>query len=354
MRRPTAAMAIAAAAGQNVGVCQGNFSDSAAVINLSQERLLMDPLTPDEGWWGTWLSMLFNVQAANTTAFIVTPNNIARVIVMDVCKKPIRIRNGFYEYLEFGIGLQPRGCSPTICGPNTMQAFERDTVVTLTDFAGSPQLLRVFITDPADLGKRIVFQGTDNNGATILGTDTQTHAAILGETVFFAQPFATTLNQFSGPLTGILKDPTNGFVQIFMIDPVSGTQTLLSSMAPGETTAQYRKYQIVGLPCNCCPPSASSPTPTTIQVSTQARIDFVPVTSPSDYLTLPNIPAIIEECQAIRFGKMDSPAGAANEQKHHLKAIQLLNGQLDLYESKVNTAIGFSLFGSDTLRPMPR
>lgn len=348
MRRPTLQMAIAAGIGKPVGLCAEDISGNAAVTNLAQEQLIIDPLAPEEGWWGGWVKMVFNVQTVSGAAYIVTPADIARAIDMDVCQHPIRIRNGFYEYLEFGPGLHPRGCRPQKCGPNTMQAFERDSVVTLNDFAGSPQLLRVFISDNADLGKRIVFQGPDQNGVTILGTDTQTQAAILGETVTLTLPFATSLNQFSS-LTGILKEPTNGPVQVFMVDPNTGVSALLSSMEPNETTALYRRYLVDGLACKCCNTPSGI-----IQVSAQCKLDFVPVVSPSDYLVIPNIPALIEQVQSIRYSKMDSAQAPNLEAKHHARALALLNGQLDHFLGKVNTAVRAPIFGSDRLRPQPR
>lgn len=306
----------------------------------------MDPLAPEEGWWGGWVKMVFNLVPVNLSAYIVTPHDIARIILMDVCKNPIRIRNGFYEYLEFGIGLQPRGCNPQVCAPTTMQAFERDSVVTLYDFATSPQILRVFPSDNADLGKRIVFSGPDQNGATVLDIDPVSRAATLGETVYLRSPFADTLNRFSS-LTGIQKDATLGPVQVFMVDPTTGATSLLTSMEPNETTAQYRRYLVNGLPCACCSTS-------NIQVTAQCKLDFVPVASDSDYLIIPNIPALMEEVQAIRYSRMDAQTAPALEQKHHAKALSLLNGQLDHFLGKVNTAVTVPLFGSDRLTPQPR
>jgi hypothetical protein len=336
-------MAISQGIGLPVGICANDISANAAIVNLATEQLMLDPMTPDEGWWGGWIRMLFNVVAVQHAAYIVTPANIARVILLSVCQKPIPIRNGFYEDLQFSIGPQPRPCQSNSCVPHTMQAFERDSTVTLTDFASSPQLLRVFTTDPADLGRRIVFQGPDKNGATVLDVDPQTQAAIAGETVFITLPFATTKNQFSG-LTGILKDPTLGFVQVFMVDPATGTQTLLTTMGPNETTAQYRRYLLNGLPANCC---------STMQVTADCRFDYVPVVSPSDYLSIPNIPALYEQVQAIRYSRLDTPAAAANETKHHAKALALLNGQLDLYQGKTQVSVRMPIFGSDRLRRQP-
>lgn len=343
-------MAIAAGIGSPVGLCAGDISEIAAIVNLATEQLMMDEMAPDEGWWGGWLRMVFNVVAAsNHTAYIVTPANVARVVLMAVCQTPVRIRNGFYEDLEFSIGPQPRGCVPqSSCRPNTMQAFERDSVVTQTDFSTSPQFLRVFTTNPNDLGRRIVFQGTDQNGADILDVDTATEAAIEGETLFINAPFVQTVNQFS-KLTGILKDPTLGFIQVFMVDPITGNTSLLTTMGPNETTAQYRRYLLNGLPNNGCCSTPNQP----MQVTADCRLDFVPVVSASDYLSLPNIPALYEQVQAIRYSRMDTPSAAANEAKHHKKALSLLNGQLDLYQGKTNVSIRVPIFGSDRLRLNP-
>lgn len=348
MRRPTLAQAIAQGIGIPVGICAQDISGNAAVTNLATDRLMMDELAPDEGWWGGWIRMIFNVVAFNHTAYIVTPANIARVILLAICQKPVPIRNGFYEDLQFSIGPQPRPCQSNACVPHTMQAFERDSVVTQSDFSGLPQLLRVFSSDPADLGRRIVFQGPDQNGVDVLSIDTQTQAAISGETVFITLPFATTAHQFLG-LTGIQKDPTLGFIQVFMVDPTTGAQTLLTTMGPNETTAQYRRYLLNGMPASCCSTPGAL-----MQVTADCRLDYVPVVSPSDYLSIPNIPALLEEVQAIRYSRLDTPAAERNEAKHHKKAISLLMGQLDLYLGKVNTSIRVPIFGSDRVRLQPK
>lgn len=341
-------MAISQGIGLPVGICAADIAGNAAITNEAQERLIEDPMAPEEGWWGGWVKMVFNLQVSNLSAHLVTPHDIARIILMDVCKQPIRIRNGFYEYLEFGIGLQPRGCNPQVCAPSTMQAFERDSVVTLQDFPPTPQLLRVYATDPADLGRRIILQGADQNGTTILGTDLATQAASLGETVFLTAPFSTALNQFSA-LTGIQKEATQGPVQIFTVDPITGASVLLTSMEPNETTALYRRYFVNGLPCGCCQNTAGQ-----VQVSAQCKLDYVPVVALNDYLTIQSIPALKEEVQAIRYSRMDTPAAAQNEGKHHFKALSLLNGQLDHFLGKVNTAVTVPIFGSDRLKPQPR
>ena len=338
-----------------VGLCAADGSSVAAIVNEAQERLLNDPLAPDEGWWGGWARMVFNVTVGQGRyAYITTPNDIARVIVLDVCQTPIRLRNGFYEFLEFGTGLQPR---PTSClsgaqgqscnNGSTTQAYERDLSPTLTDQIVSPATIRIYPTDAGDVGRRILVQGTDQNGKVIYGVDTTTQQAILGEYVTLKLPFVDTLNQFT-KITGFLKALTVGQIQVFEVDPTTGAQNQISAMDPHEVTAAYRRYLINGLPLHCCNTASGI-----VQVTTQVKFDYSPVMSDSDYTIIQSLPALIEECQAIRYSRMDSPKAPEFEAKHHAKALSLLFGQLDLYQGKTNTAIGMKIFGSNRLRLQP-
>jgi hypothetical protein len=299
--------------------------------------------------------MVFNVTVGpGRYAYITTPNDIARVIVLDVCQTPIRLRNGFYEFLEFGTGLQPR---PTSClsgaqgqacnNGSTTQAYERDVVPTLTDQTISPATIRIYPSDAGDVGRRILVQGADQNGNTILSVDTTTQQAILGEYVTLKLPFVDTLNQFS-KVTGFLKALTVGQVQIFEVDPVTAAQSQISAMEPHEVTAAYRRYLINGLPLQCC-----NGTSGIVQVTAQVKMDYVPVMSDSDYLIIQSLPALIEECQSIRYSRMDAPKSIDFEAKHHAKALSLLFGQLDHYLGKTNTAIRVPIFGSNKPRLQP-
>jgi hypothetical protein len=299
--------------------------------------------------------MVFNATVTNRYAYITTPQDIARVIVLDVCQKPVRIRNGFYEFLQFGTGLQPKsssclsGSSVQSCNCNSpTQAYERDTVVTLTEQTVSPATIRFYPSDASDLGRRILVQGTDQNGEKILSVDPETQAAILGEYITLTLPFVDTVNQFS-TITGILKAQTIGAVQIFQVDPDTGTQTELSSMEPREITAAYRRYLLNGLPTKCCNTTCG-----TVQVDTQVKFDFMPVQADPDYLLIQSLPALVEEAQAIRYSRLDSPNAAQFEQKHHARALQLLFGQLDHYLGKTQTAVNVPIFGSQRMKLQPR
>ena len=224
--------------------------------------------------------------------------------------------------------------------------FDRDNAVTLFDFLSTPQLLRFYPTDGRDSGLIMLAQGIDQNKQAILTTNPNTGTTQPGEYVSLAFPFADSANTFS-KVTGLQKDQTYGPVQIFQVDPVSGVETALSTMEPNEQSASYRRYLINGIPnfnCNC-------PQPGLVQLQCQVRLDFQPVQNETDYLSIPNVPALIEESISIRYSRMDSANAAQQSVKHHGSALQYLFGQLDLYEGKVSTAVSVPIFGSDRLRP---
>lgn len=335
-----------------IGDCASNLSDIAAFVNEAQQRLLHDPTAPDEGWWGGWGKYVFTVQGVNQ--MITTPRDVARIIVMDVCKRPMRIRNQFFEFLEFGVGYQPWGCGTTgsrCC--QQYQAYERETTPTLATLVPG-STIRIYPKDSRDVGQIVQIGGRDSNGQVIYGTATLTQAPILGEKISLDVPFADSANYFS-EISGIQKPVTFGEIQLFSVDPNTGGETYLSQMEPTETSAEYRRYFLNGLNNNCCPRDPNDPTGATRiqQVIAMGKLDFWPVYSDTDYLLIQSLPAMIEECMAIRYSRQDTPGAAALAREKHSNALRFLFGQLDHMLGKTRTAINLSLWGRDRLIPQP-
>lgn len=331
---------------ESMGICQAD-PRVRDYCNDAQERLMMDPLAPDEGWYGGWITLALTASNVNGHAFVTTPREIARLIVMGICEDPIHIRNGFYEYLKYGDGLQPKTCNQN-CG-GELQAFERDNVYTLGSLLTTAQTIRIYFSDVRDVGKRVLVQGKDNNGQVILTTDPGTGLSAPGEYIVIASPFADSVNLFS-TISGLQKDETYGPITIVQVDPTTMVETALSSMEPTEGTALYRRYLINNL--KACGNACCTMSPT-VQITAQGRLDFIPVVNETDYLTIPNIPALIQECRSIRFSRMDSSAAAQQSIIEHGRAIAYLNGQMDTYLGKVQTAIRVPIFGSDRLKRQP-
>lgn len=334
--------AYAQSVGSPLGVCVNNIPALAGMVNVACESLIMDPMAPEEGWWGGWAKYVFNV--APSQPYIVAPRGVARIIVLDVNTCPVKIQNGFYEFLDYGPGLQPKPCKENVCNGFT-QTYDRDTVAILGTLNPSPQLVRVVPIDPRDVGKTVIVQGTDQNGNVITSTDPVTNQTILGEILTLDLPFTDSINQFlaapnSPGISGIQKDTTFGYVTFQQVDPNSGVAAPLSSMEPSETVANYRKYFVGNLPCRpACTFNGMN------QVTAQCKLDFVPVASDPDRLSIPNIPALIEEVESLRFRSMDNEKAQAMGAAKHAKCLQLLFGQLQHMLGNERPAISVSLFG---------
>ena len=142
---------------------------------------------------------------------------------------------------------------------------------------------------------------------------------------------------------------TEGPVQIFQVDPTTGSMTLLLTMEPTETVAGYRRYYLHNLPRNCCqiPPNTVPPLP--VRVTAIAKLELLPVIADSDYLLIQNLEAMIEECQSMRMSNMDNVTAQQLATVHHINAIRLLGAELVHYMGKNNPAVSFSPFGSAKL-----
>jgi hypothetical protein len=329
---------------QSIGACASDQGQLIETVNEALERLVF--AGGEVGWWGSWARMVFNVDSA-TDPFITAPRNVARIINLDVCQRPSVIQNEFYEFLEAGAGLQPltncSGNSTQNC--NLLETYDRGQFPTFSDLVPPNKRLRFYITDSADIGRRVLVQGKDQNGVTIYSLDGTVQ--VLGIFLGFTTPFVDTPFDIS-LLTGLQKDVTIGQVRVFEVDMVTGVQRLILTMEPAEEVSGYRRYFLNGLPKNCCDPTGSGVT--TVQVTAMVKLEFIPVVADTDYLIIQNLAALKEECQAVRFGEMDDSLSAQQAGLRHSKALRLLNGELIHRVGKEHPAINFAPWGTAKLQ----
>lgn len=328
---------------KSIGACASDEGKLLEIINEAQQRLR--DAGGEVGWWGSWAKMIFAVDSA-VDPHITLPRNVARIINLDVCRRPVRIQNEFYEFLEAGVGLQPL----TNCGGNSrhncnlLETYDRGTFPTFSDLVPGNKRLRFYPTDKADVSRRVLVQGTDGNGNTIYSLDGTSQVSGIYLTLVF--PFIDTPFDIA-TITGIQKDVTVGVVQIYEVDTTTGTQRRISVMDPSEEVAGYRRYFLNGLPRNCCDPTNTGVT--TVQVTAMAKLELIPVLFDPDYLYIQNLAALKEECQAVRFGEMDDTTSLTQAAARHAKAINLLNGELRHHLGKEMPAINYAPFGTAKL-----
>jgi hypothetical protein len=329
---------------QVIGLCAADNGELPQFVNEAQRRLIK--AGGETGWWGSWMRTAFNVDTVNDP-FITCPRSIARLIDMDVCRHPVRIQNEFYEFLEAGIGLQPQNnCGvDSLRNCNLMESYDRGLFPTFSDLVPGNKRLRFYITDAADVSRRVIVQGMDGNGQVIRSLDG--HFQIQGIALTFSTPFVQTPFDISF-ISGLQKDQTIGIVQIYEYDTTTGTQRLISTMEPTEEVAGYRRYFLNGGPASCCDPAATGTT--TVQVTAMAKLAFIPVVADTDYLVIQDLDALKEACQAVRYGEMDDSTSAQQTQLRRSNAIGLLNGELRHHLGKDRPAVNFAPWGTARLQ----
>lgn len=332
-----------------LGLCQGDVPGICGYLNAAQERLLKCRESGGESWWGTWAEVAFG-GISRAEPFITTPREIARIEKINVCRRPVMIQNQFYEYLDFGNGRMPQRFRDNWC---LLQGYTRNNTPTFADITNGPKIIRVFATDPADVGatKRVFFSGLDPQNEPIWTTDSLNQ--VQGQFVPIQSPFSDASIQMNA-VYGVQKDPTVGQVQIFQVDPTTGVQSLILTMQPNELVSGYRRYYINNLPCDCCNSTAANHcdptvTPQPIQILAIVKLEPIPVNSDTDYLLLQNSEALIHECQSVRYDSMDSPNAKNYALEHHTSAVRLLQGELVHYLGKDKPAVNFAPFGSARL-----
>lgn len=310
------------------GICKGDVGAIASLTNRAQRRLMFAREAGDEGWYGSFAEVAFNVDAANPD--LVIPRSIARLQTVTVADSPVPIRNQWYEYVAFGTGSlrKNRPCRP-------VQLLSRNNVVTQRPLSDPPQLLAFYPLSASDSARRIFVQGSFN-GVPLRTDDGQ--QVFEGIFLSLQQPLVSTPTPLD-MLTGLQKDVTSGSVMVAQIDPNTGEEVELHTMEPGETTAWYRRYRVSGLPANAG----------TVQVRAVAKLELIPVKVDTDYLLIQEREAIIQEILAVHYSGIDTEASKRFAAYHHQKALQLLNGQLTHYLGTKEPTIVLKPFGSAAL-----
>jgi len=362
----------------NLLACAADVPTLARYINSAQERLIQAKEQGDEGWWGSFAVMAFNIPFGQPGNYITTPREVARIEAISTWGQPFPVQNQFFEFMDFGCGPGPGSWAQSALRYwpwRPFAAVARNNVATFWDLSPAPQLIVLYATSPSDTSgtpKRVLIQGYDQNGNQVWSQDPATGNTVNGLFYTLASPFASNPQQWSR-ITGIQKDMTVGPVQIFQANPTTAAQVQLVTMEPSELVANYRRYWLGNLPPGAplCPlnqPPANlvafnqcvalsqqqgpqafsncvsaygSPPPCAMQVLALCKLEAIPVTCDTDYTLIQSAEALIEECQSVRYGEMDDSNAMTLSAAHHQNAIRFLVGQLSHYMGIKKPAISY-------------
>jgi len=309
-----------------VGICK----NSAAFVSLINE--VMQRLIVRGKWKGSWQ----RIRLCLNNGCVTFPRTVAAIYDIAMCGYVTPIRNAWWEFLP----NEPGPISGTACdrGCPGQQFLDRGFHPTFSDVQPPNKRLRAYITDVADVGKRLHVFGQDQYGNPIRTGTTE------GFYMTLADPYVQTDFDVS-VVTGVQKDVTVGRVPLYQVDTVSTIQLALGLYEPTETVAEYHRYYMSGLNVH----DSSCQCSTVKTVMAIAKLEFIPVANDWDYLFIDNIPAIKEMAMSIRFSEMDDSASKQKALYHEARAIRELNNEKRNYEPDDQITVNMNVYGSAKL-----
>lgn len=324
---------------QAIGLTYDNVPGICAALNEVTQRLITDPRQPETGWWGTWVPALFTVTKNNP--WINAPAGVARILLMDVCKDPVKMQNQFYEFLWAGRGYLPKDacCGSGYGGLTSLftQGIYRGRFPTQVDVSAA-SYIRAYPTNPSDVGKTVLIQALDSNGLKIYSQTAE--AQVEGFTLTLEYPFVES-EDIVTKVYGVQKDWTYGDVPLTAVDASTAVETTLARYEPGETAPDYARYYLDSLPQFCCGVGTEN-----MQVNALVKLDYRPVAIDQDWVLIGNIPALIDEAQAVYQSDIQTAEAMQLGMAKHESAIKRLKGELDHYLGKETPAVRVAIFGT--------
>lgn len=248
-------------------------------LNEACERLL---------WKGQPIDTQAKFAVAVSDSKITWPREIDNILVAAVDTVPVTIRNGWYEFLQHGPGLQD-----TVNG-DKLTLIDRPNSPLQTDIAVA-STIRFYVGVAGDANKKILVQGKDANGLevrteypTSSGTYIKGRYMTLGSSGFVATPETWT------SITAVQKELTQAPVTVKAYD--GSTETTIAIWEPDDLRPEFRRSQLPGA-------SATS----TCTLTVVGKLKQVQLRNDTDWVIPANRTAIWQMVKAIWFEKNDDP-----------------------------------------------
>jgi len=263
-----------------------------AWVNEAVERLLKKAL---------WIGTYGRFRMCATDGCISLPPQIASIERVAVCGQVVPSHDLFFEFLSNGLGPRNASCSTAsgcTCGGGcgVAEANLRGWFPTFADIRGTTKKLRLVCDVSADIGKRVLCLGYDENGNWIRTSPGGVWQD--GETVLLAQsPGTDTTKYFDGGITGIqLLDAREGQVWLYERDTTAATSRLIGSYQYFETVPNYARFYFPSIIAQ--PQTGGGCTTTPVEII--GRLEYFPVVKDTDVLLIGNIPALKNMAVAVK------------------------------------------------------
>ena len=278
-------------------------------INEAQRRLIES---------GKWKGTYGKFTICATDGCIAWPRQIEAIESVAVSENVGTVRNGWFEFVESGYGLLDNKDNIGY------QLLDRGESPTHKDMSGVGKQVRVYAFLDADAGKTVTIQGYDDNNNWVRTLKSGSGSSAVyqdGEVVTLVNGYVDTTTAFNS-VAGVLKDVTQGNVQLYELVDSTPTLVDIATYEPDETLPSYRRSLIpsLGGASGC-----ADGTDTKVSVTVIAKLRFIDAANDTDVLMVSDLYAIKNMATAIKLEE-NRDFGAATEYRN--LAIDSLQNQL--------------------------
>lgn len=280
-------------------------AEFAQLINDAQERLLRR---------GDWVDTVVPIFVCVRQGCVVWPRYVGQVRAVNICNRPMPVRNLWYDYLPGAKGCgawnggQWYGASSWATGwggyvgPQVQLAAKGRSPV-FQDIMGDGRLVRVYARCNADYGKTVQIFGTDNNGQPLM-TEQSDGTWTDGVTITLAAPFGTT-SVFVRHIDYVIKEVTQCPMNMYAYNATTDLLEDLAQYDAGETVPSYLREQLSGAPAwstycgSCSGASTPSSCASLTGVAALVKLEYIPAVADTDLIIVDNPSALKKEIISI-------------------------------------------------------
>lgn len=267
---------------------------------------------------GDWKGTVVPIRVCVRSGCVVFNRYVGEVRDVKICDIPTPMRSLWYEFLP--------GCNWDRCCGSSLSWTQWGDVPVFQDVMGDDRLIRAYPRTQADIGQTIQIFGIDNYNQA-LTTNNGDGTWSDGVTITLAYPYGST-NVFVRRIDRVIKEVTQGPVNLYGYDSVNNKLEDLAQYAPNETVPSYARYQLGG--CGTC----------TKSVLALVKLRFIPAEVDTDLVLLDNLAALKMIGQADKFREAGNISTA---RACMVDAVEVLNRQLE--DSFPNEQIPISISG---------
>lgn len=287
---------------------------SAACPNSSEFISLVNDATRMLMRRGHWFGTLQKIRGCVYNNCITWPRSVGTVLALNRCAQHVPVWNNWYEFVP----LDQCDCDCAFGWRHrNLLVNDGQTPVFNNIECGKEVYIRVYPSNPSDIGKSITIYGIDSNGQMVRSKrDDGTFQD--GVVLTIALPYATTQFKFRN-VTRVLKEVTDSPIRLYQFDSDNNVLLDMAFYEAGETSPSYRHTVLSASRFRNCLGTCSSGLK---QLTALVKLEFVPVVYDDDIVQIENLDALKLAIQAIKASEGYS---FEEREKAMLLAIRELN-----------------------------